>query len=232
MRLHYIQHEKFEKPAYIETWARSKGFSLTSTHTFDPEAQFPDLSTFDLLVVLGGSMSTYEEDKYPFLVPEKAFIKQCAEAGKKILGICLGSQLLADVFGSKVYPNQYKEIGWLPIQCTEEGLNSPFLGQLMDPTWVFHWHGDTFDLPKGAKHLAYSEGCKNQAFSIGNQILGLQFHLEIEPASVELMVKFGSDELIDGHKYIQNSSTILLGNTNIPKNNTIMGNILEKFVQM
>jgi GMP synthase-like glutamine amidotransferase len=232
MRIHCLQHETFELPAYIGTWAKQKDYLITYTLLYEKYHHFPPIEDFDFLLIMGGSMSTYEEDKYPFLRDEKAFISRCIASDKKILGICLGSQLLASAFGAKVYPNKEKEIGWLPIQLTLQGRDSPFFAPIPDIDVVFHWHGDTFDLPEGATHLAYSEGCKNQAFSVGNSILALQFHLEAEEESVTSMVSHGADELVTGRKYIQNKEEILLGKVNIPNNNKVMKHILETFDQL
>jgi GMP synthase-like glutamine amidotransferase len=231
MRIHCLQHEKFEKPAYIGEWADTNRHPITFTYLYDPNYQFPELTSFDFLLILGGSMSTYEEHLYPFLKPEKEFIRKSADANKKILGICLGSQLLANVFGAKVYPNQDKEIGWFPIELTESGRTSPFFESIAHTNTVFHWHGDTFDLPDGAVHLAFSKGCKNQAYSIGENILALQFHLEVEDKSLDLMVKYGENELLPGNKYIQSKEEILSDRINVNENNTIMKQILDKFVQ-
>lgn len=232
MRIHCLQHEKFEEPAFINTWAKEKGFKMAFTKLFEEEYAFPSIDSFDFLVILGGSMSTYEEDKFAFLIPEKEFIVKAISSRKKILGICLGSQLLANTLGAKVYPNTEKEIGWLPIHLNEEGVRSPFFNGIASETTVFHWHGDTFDLPKDAIRLAKSEGCLNQAFSVGNKILALQFHLEIESESVNLMVKYGKEELVEGKKYIQSSETILQLSRHIPANNLIMRNILDRFLSI
>lgn len=230
MRIHYIQHETFETPAFVTTWAKAKGFPMTSTLVYEEHWQFPALDTFDFLVVMGGSMSTYEEEKYSFLAEEKAFIKACIAQKKLVLGICLGSQLIASACGARVYPNHTKEIGWWPIQVVENQHS-------LTKSWpteatVFHWHGDTFDLPAGAVHLAKSEACKNQAFLLGDRVLGLQFHLEIEEHSVKEMVVHGTDELALTTPFVQSGSKILNGMEWVSSNNAIMATILEYFVQI
>src|SRR5262245_38340939 len=128
----------------------------------------------DLLVVLGGPIGAYEDHRYPFLKTELQVIERALIAGSRILGICLGAQLLARVLGARVFPGTRKEIGFRSVQLTDAGLNSSLtaLGALP----VLHWHGDTFDLPIGAKRLAASTLYENQAFSAGDRILGLQFH--------------------------------------------------------
>ncbi|WP_163328608.1 glutamine amidotransferase-related protein [Desulfurobacterium thermolithotrophum] len=146
---------------------------------------------FDILVLLGGPMGAYEEEQYPFLKNEKDLIKSFYNSGKKILGICLGAQLIANSFGAKVYKGKFgKEIGWYPIY-PQDHLEIIY----KDAIDVFHWHGDTFDLPEGAVRMASSVMYKNQAFRIGNQVVGLQFHLELTPEDVEKWIESYKDEL-------------------------------------
>lgn len=130
----------------------------------------------DLIIVLGGPIGAYEDDKYPFLREELDILEQRLEAGKPTLGICLGAQLMARALGAKVYPAKDKEIGFSPILLTEEGKSSCLAAFGSHP--VLHWHGDTFDLPAGTNRLASTTVCENQAFSLGANILALQFHAE------------------------------------------------------
>jgi GMP synthase (glutamine-hydrolysing) len=142
-----------------------------------PTADFGKLDALapDLLVVLGGPIGVYENDRYPFIDDEVALLTRRLAAGKPTLGICLGSQLMAKALGARVYPSGVKEIGWAPLELTSEGAAS-CLRHLATP--VLHWHGDTFDLPVGAVRLASTPACRNQAFSVGRHALGLQFHAE------------------------------------------------------
>jgi GMP synthase (glutamine-hydrolysing) len=137
----------------------------------------------DLLVVLGGPIGVYENEDYPFIDAEVALIEKRLATGKPVLGICLGSQLMAKALGSRVYPSGIKEIGWAPVDLTVEGRAS-CLSRLAD-TAVLHWHGDTFDLPAGATRLASTRLCANQAFVYGASALALQFHAETAGAAVE-----------------------------------------------
>jgi GMP synthase-like glutamine amidotransferase len=169
MRLHSLEHEPFEGLANIEVWAKNRGHSISRTLLFNNE-ELPDIDDFDWLVIMGGSMNIYEEEKYPWLREEKNFIAE-AIAGKKIvLGICLGSQLIADVLGGNVSKNKYKEIGWFPVSLTADAKNSPVFSTLPRKFAAFHWHGDTFKIPPGAVRIAESEGCANQAFEYGRVI--------------------------------------------------------------
>ena len=161
MRIHYLQHVRFEGLGCIETWAQSEKHSLTGTHFFQNDP-LPELGNLDWLIVMGGPMGVADEQKYPWLTTEKRFIEKAIRDGKTVLGICLGAQLIADVLGARVYSIQHKEIGWFPIELTDEGQRSSLLGFIPDQFDVFHWHGDTFDLPDGATHLARSEACQTR----------------------------------------------------------------------
>lgn len=207
MRIHYVQHVPFEGPATIANWAQTRNHALTATHVYQNQS-FPSLSEFDWLVIMGGPMNIYEENKYPWLVSEKNLVRQSIDAGKTVIGICLGAQLIADVLGAKVYANKEKEIGWLPVELTPEGMASTLFGSSPRRFTAFHWHGDTFDIPDGAVHLAKSDGCENQAFLYANRVLGVQFHLESTRQSVNELVLNCEEEIISG-KYIQESRTML-----------------------
>lgn len=147
------------------------------------------------LIVLGGSMGVYEEEKYPFLKWEKSIIRTAVKNGIPLLGICLGAQLIASATGAQVYQGNFQEIGWYPISMTLEGEMDPLLGHVPNQAIVFQWHGDSFDLPKGAHRLASSVYYPNQAFRMGKNVYGLQFHLEITPSVVERWLDEQSKEL-------------------------------------
>jgi len=196
MKIHYIQHVPFEDLGNIEKWAKTKSYSVSATLSYENQ-DFPDTDSFDLLVILGGPMNIYEEDKYSWLKKEKQFIKEAIKQNKYIIGICLGAQLLADTLGAKVYPNSQKEIGWFPINLTQHAVNSGILSGLPNILPVFHWHGDTFDLPKNSILLASSKACTNQAFVYNEKIIGLQFHLETSEISAGNLIKHCGNELND-----------------------------------
>jgi GMP synthase-like glutamine amidotransferase len=224
MRIHSLQHEPFEGLGNIEVWAKNKGHSISRTLLFKNE-KLPETSDFDWLVIMGGSMNIYEEDKFPWLKEEKKFIAQAIANKKILLGICLGSQLIADVLGGKVSKNQYKEIGWFPVSLTREARDSSIFSILPGTFTAFHWHGDTFKIPSGAKRMAQSEGCMNQAFECGRAI-GLQFHLEYSKKSIDLMFRNCSDELVDG-KYIQTPDEIISKIANVHEMNKTLDLILD-----
>lgn len=224
MRLHYLQHVPFEDLARIEDWARDRGHEISRTLLFDGQ-ELPELDEFDWLVIMGGPMNIYEEDKYPWLAREKRFIREAVAGDKIVLGICLGGQLIADVMGGKVRKNPYKEIGWHPVKLTPEGQESRIFGVLPNSFMAFHWHGDTFEIPPQAIRAAESEACANQAFAFGKAI-GLQFHLESSMNSIDHLIKNCSDELVDG-KYIQRPEEILSHTDRFPEMNGMMDHFLD-----
>ena len=202
MKLHVLQHVPFEDAANIGVWALEQGFTITTTHLYLNES-LPDPESIDMLVIMGGPMNIYQHDLYPWLVPEKQFIKAAIEANCIVLGVCLGSQLICDALGGKVTRNEHTEIGWFPVTLTEAGQNpDSLLHVLGSPFEAFHWHGDTFSIPPGAIHLAFSEACAHQAFQYGDRVLGMQFHLDYSQQSIQTMVDNCADELIEG-PYVQ-----------------------------
>ena len=196
MHFHCLQHVPFETPGNIETWISEKKHALSFTRLYDNDP-FPLVRDIDALIIMGGPMSVHDEHEFPWLAKEKAFIVEAIRQQKKIVGICLGAQLIADAMGAKVYDNPQKEIGFMPVHFTEAARKYPLFTSLPAQATVFHWHGETFDLPAGAVHLAYTETCRNQAFLIGNHILGLQFHPEVTPAIIKEMIAHEGHELID-----------------------------------
>lgn len=225
MKIHCLMHVPFEDAARIGDWATDRGHSLTYTRLYQDEP-LPALDTFDMLAVMGGPMNIYESDIYPWLIAEKAFIRQAIDAGKTVLGVCLGAQLIADVLGGPVTPNPQKEIGWHPITLTEDGLKSPLFSGLPRQMNVFHWHGDTFAIPPKAIRLAASQACPNQAFLYRDHVLALQFHLEYSPESIEKMLTHCAAELVKA-PYIHNPRTIRAGYGNIPRTTEWLYAILD-----
>lgn len=197
----------YEDLENIEVWARDNGHTVTKTRLFDGE-RLPSITDFDLLVIMGGPMNVYEEDEYSFLKEEKSFIRNAIFESKLVLGICLGAQLIADVLGAKVYKNRYDEIGWFPVTLTEESGESTVFRTLPTDLIAFHWHGDTFDIPEGARLLAKSEGCINQAFEYKGHVFGLQFHLESTHCSAQKLTYHCGDGL-RGEKYVQMPEEII-----------------------
>lgn len=205
MRAHFLQHVPFEGLGSIEPWLVAAGYRITATRFFASD-ELPDHGDIDLLVVMGGPMSVNDEDQFPWLVPEKEFVRRTIQAGKPVLGVCLGAQLIAAAMGKAVYPNRVKEIGWFPIFGTSHDDASIF--SFPPVAEVFHWHGETFDLPDNSVHLARSSGCENQAFQLGRSAIGLQFHLETTPQSALDIVTNCRDELQPA-EFVQSEEIIL-----------------------
>jgi len=226
MRVHYLQHVPFENLGSMENYFLSRGYQISSTKLYSEE-NFPGLEDFDWLIIMGGPMGVYDEDRFPWLKNEKRFISDVIEAGKVLLGVCLGAQLIASVLGAKVYKNRFREIGWFPITRSETAAET-ILGKVLPETLeVFHWHGDTFDIPQGATLLASSEACHNQGFVIENRIVGFQFHLETTMEAAKKLINECSDEL-DGSRYVQSKEQMLSDTTKFAKINTVMESILQE----
>jgi len=207
MRIQCLQHVPFEGPAAIGDWAAKMGYPLTTTPLF-AGAALPDQADFDWLVAMGGPMGVQDQGLYPWLADEKRLLRDTIDRGKTLVGVCLGAQLIAEALGARVFANPHKEIGWFPIELTASGRESRAVGSLPARLEVFHWHGDTFDLPRGAVHLARSQACEHQAFLFEGRVLGLQFHVESTPASVRDLVANCADEICPG-PYIQSAERIL-----------------------
>jgi GMP synthase (glutamine-hydrolysing) len=188
MHLHVLQHEPHEGPAGILPWGLARGHRFTFTHA-DLGDPLPSPSDLDWLIVMGGSMNVYEEAEYPWLIQEKRLIEAVIRSGRGVLGLCLGAQLIASVLGARVVRNAYPEIGWFPVEKTKEA--PPLFDAWPVRADAFHWHGDTFQLPAGATHVARSQACENQAFVYNDHVLALQFHPEATPESVEQMIQTG-----------------------------------------
>lgn len=207
MRVHYFQHVSFEGDlGSMAPWLQRQGASITCTQFFT-DYHLPALDEIDLLIVMGGPMSVNDEAEFPWLVEEKRYIRAAVAAGKPVLGICLGAQLIAAAHGANVYPNAEKEIGWLPIHAAENLPADAF--QFPASSTVFQWHGETFDLPANATLLASSPACRHQAFQLGRNAIALQFHLEILQASAQGLIDNCAHELVTGKPYIQTREQIL-----------------------
>ena len=172
-------------------------------------------------------MSTGETDRYPWLAPEQHFIRDAIATGKAVLGICLGAQLIAAALGSPVYPNTHREIGWYDIQRTPEGEGHAIGACLPARLKVFHWHGDTFELPAGARRIASSTACRNQGFVLGQRMVGLQFHLETTPQGLEALIENAGDDLKPG-PYVQSAAAMRSANDCFRANHVVLQLILDR----
>jgi GMP synthase-like glutamine amidotransferase len=209
MRIHCFQHVEFEGLGNIENWLSARSHQLTVTRFFADDP-LPRPEDMDGLLVMGGPMGANDEAMHPWMAKEKQFIRLAMEKGIRVLGICLGAQLIASAMGARVFRNDHREIGWFPIRLTPDGLSSPLFADFPEEFSVFHWHGDTFDLPAGARHLAWSEACKHQAFSYKDHVLALQFHLDVRESDIADWVKNSGKEL-KARTYVQSREQILSG---------------------
>jgi GMP synthase-like glutamine amidotransferase len=207
MLIHCLQHEPGEGPGGVAHWAAARGHRIRATHLYrgDPE---PGFEEGDWLVVLGGGMNVYDTDRHPWLSVERRLIRESVGAGRVVLGICLGSQLLASALGARVRRNEETEIGWFPVRKTAEGNGVRLFDGFPGEAEVFHWHGDTFDLPAGAVRVFASGACANQAFVVGRRTIGIQFHPEMTPAIAASIVEAEGDGLAGG-RFVQPQAEVL-----------------------
>lgn len=188
MHLTLLQHVSFETPGSILAWARQRGHTVT-VHDLSRGDGLPAAQDIEALVLMGGPMSVNDEALYPWLVTEKALIRELLAQQKPLLGICLGAQLIASAQGARVYPNHTAEIGFFPIAWGD----NPF--GFVGPMTVLHWHGETFDLVPGARLLARSADCLHQVVQWGPRVYGLQCHLEADADTVAAMLAHCGHEL-------------------------------------
>jgi GMP synthase (glutamine-hydrolysing) len=182
VRVLVFRHVPFEGPGLIAPALEARGIRVDYFDAFRDGGAPPDWRSCAGLLLMGGPMSA--NDDLPFIRREIAIVEEAVWAGKPVLGICLGAQLLARALGARVYRNPVKEIGWAPIHWTEAAQHDRLLAGLDSPAMMFHWHGETFDLPADAEWLAWSDACRNQAFRAGASAYGIQFHLEVTPEMI------------------------------------------------
>ncbi len=182
MKVLAFRHVPFEGVGHIAPLLEDRKIGLDYADLYKEDAPDPDISAYAGLIFLGGPMSA--TDPLPCLDRERALIAQAVSREQPLLGICLGSQLIARALGAEVHRNTGKEIGWFDIHLTEAAGDDALFGGIRGPETVFHWHSDTWELPQGAELLAWSQACRNQAFRAGRNIYGMQFHLEVTPAMI------------------------------------------------
>lgn len=182
MNILIFKHIADEPAGHAEQWAAERGHSFTY-HYWDNDHVLTSFPDFDLLIIMGGLMGAYEEDAYPWLIHEKALIREAIAGNRKVFGICLGAQLIASAMGAKVYKHTNAEIGFHLVKTSDD--KSEWFSQSDKEFRVFQWHGDTFDLPRGARRIATSENVKNQAFTLGDNVVALQFHPEMNQHIIE-----------------------------------------------
>lgn len=188
-KLLVLQHVAHELLGTLNPLLKHAGFRIRYVNfARHPDAQ-PSLDGYAGLVILGGPMSVNDAGRLPHLTTELKLIEDAMRRDMPVLGICLGAQLIAKTLGAPVYRNPQKEIGWYDVSPTDEARNDPLLGELQESEKIFQWHGETFDIPKSTRHLAFSSICANQAFRYGTKVYGFQFHLEVDEPMIHRWLK-------------------------------------------
>jgi GMP synthase-like glutamine amidotransferase len=229
MNVHCFQHVPFEGLGRIASWAQARGHRVTDTRFFETAAP-PPPETVDMLVIMGGPMNVYEYRTHPWLRTEKRFIERFLSRGGAGVGVCLGAQLFADVLGAKVYQNAEREIGWFPVRWRPGRETRRLLGKGAGESPVFHWHGDTFDLPAGAAWLAETEACAHQGFLFERRILGLQFHLEVGRTEMAALLKHVAKELAPG-RFVQSLARIRCVPRSVSASHALLWKLLDRLNQ-
>ena len=227
LRIHCLQHVHFEGPALIREWALQRGHEFSFTRFYDGAA-FPDMNEIDWLVIMGGPMGVDDHDKFPWIAEEIRYIRKAIDRSKVVLGICLGAQLIARALGADVHQGRQKEIGWFPVSINKADSGKAGLDFLPDEITAFHWHQDTFDIPAGALNFASSKACPNQAFVYHNTVLALQFHIEMDLAAIEVLIRNSGEELSPG-EYVQTAAEMLKRDNPVAMNKSHLWKILDNF---
>lgn len=226
MHIHCIQHVPFETPGAIGDWARARGHRLAITLMRDG-TRLPRLKDVDLLVLMGGPMSVHDAATLSWLADEKCYLRRALALDKRVLGICLGAQLIADALGAPVTRNRHREIGWFPLQRAA-GLSAGDEALLPPTLNAFHWHGETFALPAGARLLASSPACANQVFAIGSRVLGLQCHLETTLQGAHDLATHCGNEIVDA-PFVQPVDAFLAHPQRFAAANNRLAGLLDAF---
>jgi GMP synthase-like glutamine amidotransferase len=220
-----FMHVPFEGPGVIADWAEEKGHQIHYTRLYNGEA-LPDASALDMAIVMGGPMNVFDFHIHPWMEDEIEWVRNFIHAGKPLLGICLGAQIIASALGEEVYPGEHKEIGWHNVQFLPSLGDFKICKDLPISRKVFHWHGDTFNIPEGATRIAGSHAFPNQGFIYAKRVVALQFHLEVSSDLVRGLVDNCRDELVDG-THIQSEKEILSEQRYFESNQQVLYQFLD-----
>jgi GMP synthase (glutamine-hydrolysing) len=213
MRALVLQHISVEGPGRLAPFLEQRGWTLETVALYAGAPLPEQPGAYQAIIVMGGPMGVYDDAMYPFLRQEHDFLQRAIAQEVPLLGICLGSQLLAKALGARVYRNPQKEIGWYTVDLTAAGYTDPLFAGIDSPVRVFQWHGDAFELPSGATALASSPLCTHQAFRYGDRVYGLLFHLELTPEIIHSWLDMFRDELAGVRGYIEPERIV----TDIPR---------------
>ncbi|ERP90374.1 hypothetical protein Q670_01975 [Alcanivorax sp. P2S70] len=228
MRIHYLSHVPFEQLGTMADWFRERDASISHSLLYQGDP-LPGVDDFDVLIVMGGPMGADDESDHPWMAAEKALIRESIAAGKKVLGVCLGAQLIARVLGAAVTANPDKEVGWFAVRPTRQGVTDSIGKLFASQPQVLHWHGDTFAIPQGAVPLLESDGCANQAFRYGDNVLALQFHLELAQENAEALCEACPDDLSPG-QWVEPRDTLLGKTPRFDQARLLLGRVLTTFL--
>ena len=232
MRFHCLQHMPAEGPGHAAEWLAAHGHSLSFTKLFESNPVFPVLADFDGLLILGGAMSVHDEENFPWLRDEKAFIRETLRAGKITLDICLGAQLVAEALGGEVRPNHASEIGFWTVRFSVKSLEHSLLRGWPEKAVVLHWHLDTFTVPPGAVRVGMSAATATQGFLWGDGVIGLQFHPEMTVPMVEKLMEFERHEHAEEQEFVQTAEQIRAKMKSVWKGRKLLETVLENLVAL
>lgn len=222
-----FQHVPYEPLGLLDPMLREHKHRVRYVNFGRPDTTDPDLNNYAALVVLGGPMNIGQEDEYPHLDKEKAYIRQAVEQGMPVLGICLGAQLMASALGAAVYPAKATEIGWRPLHQTPEGKADIVTRHFDDTEQIFQWHSYTFDIPEGGVRLLQNDCCPNQAFRYGDNAYGFQFHLEVCSGVIERWLTVNHGELADVADDIRRDNA-----SNLPVSEKLADRVFGEFIDL
>lgn len=225
-----IQHAPFETPGVLSELLTAAGYETRTVQSAAGESVPVDAGDAPALIVMGGPMGVYEAEQYPFLRGEMQLIERAIAANKPVLGVCLGSQLLAAALGARVTKGAAKEIGWFPISLTAKAQTDRVWQGVKSPLPCFHWHGDVFDMPRGAVALASSERTACQAFRYGERAYGFLMHAEVTPEIVEGMLAAFADEM--RRENLQAESIRRDTRKNLPELNATARSVFSRWVKL
>ena len=225
LKIRCFMHVPFEGPGVMADRIQEKGHRLEYTRFYEGES-LPDASEVDLLIIMGGPMNVFDYHMHGWMQEEIDWVGEFIRSGKPVLGICLGAQIIAAALGEDVYPGPEKEIGWHNLQFLPSLGEFRIFKALPVARKVFHWHGDTFNIPKGAMRIASSQLFPNQGFIYERRVVALQFHLEMTPDAVKGMIDMCGDELVEGN-YIQSAKEILAETSYFESNQQVLFQFLD-----
>lgn len=213
MRVHYVIHEAFEAPGALEAWRESRGHEATYSKVYAHQPLPDRVDDVDLLVVMGGPQSpstSVEECPHFNAAAERALITRCVEAGRAVVGVCLGAQLIGEALGARYERSPEKEIGKYPITLTAAGKANAKFSHFGDGLEVGHWHNDMPGLTATSKVIAFSEGCPRQIIEYGDLVYGFQCHMELTPGVIELLIAASERELatLTNHRFVQEPAAL------------------------